>query len=67
MNSIFENDEQHFEVVVNEEYQYSIWPKDWIIPPGWTATGMSGPKTDCLNEIESLWVDLRPRSLAAQM
>jgi MbtH protein len=67
MTSIFESDEQHFEVVVNHENQYSLWPKNWDIPTGWRAVGQSGLKADCLRHIESVWTDLRPRSLVNKM
>lgn len=67
MVSIFENDEQYFEVVVNHENQYSLWPKNWDIPAGWHATGVGGLKADCLRHIESVWTDPRPQSLVTQI
>jgi len=63
MSSIFEKDDQHFEVVVNDEHQYSVWPKGWQVPAGWSEVGMTGLRSDCLNYIEANWVDMRPRSL----
>jgi MbtH protein len=53
-----------FEVVVNEEGQYSIWPQTLAQPNGWRAVGQSGPKADCLAFIEQTWTDMRPLSLA---
>ncbi|MGC5341741.1 MbtH family NRPS accessory protein [Streptomyces sp. AM 4-1-1] len=51
-------------VVRNDEDQYSIWESAAGDPPdGWTATGFSGPRADCLGHIEEVWTDLRPRSL----
>jgi MbtH protein len=66
MSSIFEMDDQHFEVVVNDQKQYSVWPKEWPVPTGWNAVGISGLRPDCLRHIEAIWTDMRPHSLAAR-
>ncbi len=52
-----------FEVVVNEEEQYSIWPTHKQIPLGWKAAGKRGQKQECLDYINTIWVDMTPRSL----
>ncbi len=52
-----------FQVVRNDEEQYSIWPADRDLPPGWAATGFSGPKDDCLAHVDQVWTDMRPASL----
>jgi MbtH protein len=52
-------------VVVNDEEQYSTWPADRPVPAGWTATGFTGDEDACLDHIEQVWVDLRPRSIRA--
>jgi MbtH protein len=57
--------ERSYRVVVNAEEQYSIWPADRALPAGWQAEGASGTKAACLERIEQLWTDLRPRSLRA--
>ena len=67
MASIFESEEQRFNVVINHEEQYSVWPEGWDIPPGWTATGVAGVKAECLVYIEKAWTDMRPRSLALRV
>lgn len=56
-----------FEVVVNHEEQYSIWPNFKQIPAGWRAVGKSGPKAECLAYIKEVWTDMRPLSLRKQM
>jgi MbtH protein len=56
-----------YEVVVNDEEQYSIWPSDQEVPAGWRAVGVHGPKADCLRSIDELWTDMRPRSLREAM
>jgi MbtH protein len=52
-----------FEVVLNEEEQYSIFPADLEIPAGWTAAGFSGPREVCLDYIDEIWTDMRPKSV----
>jgi amino acid adenylation domain-containing protein len=47
--------------VVNERGQYSIWQADGELPLGWSDTGISGTRADCLAKIEDVWTDLRPR------
>jgi MbtH protein len=56
-----------FEVVVNHEEQYSIWPDFKAIPAGWRAVGKSGLKAECLAYIKEVWTDMRPLSLRKQM
>ena len=54
-------------VVVNAEEQYSIWPADRPNPPGWHDEGFSGSKEDCLAHVNTVWTDMRPRSLRLAM
>ena len=57
-----------YQVVVNHEEQYSIWPvhlKD--LPQGWKIVGESGSKQECLERIGKLLTDLRPLSLRKKM
>ena len=56
-----------YEVVMNHEEQYSIWPTDRENPRGWTIVGKSGPKAECLDYIKEVWTDMRPLSLRKQM
>jgi MbtH protein len=60
-------DDTIYEVVVNHEEQYSIWPAHRDTPPGWRTAGTSGPKAECLAYIEQVWTDMRPLSLRQQM
>jgi MbtH protein len=57
------DDHRTYLVVVNDEEQYSIWPKDEQIPTGWRAVGKEGKKPECLRHIEQVWTDMRPLSL----
>lgn len=56
-----------YEVVVNQEGQYSIWPANKIVPNGWEAVGRKGSKESCLEYIGEVWTDMRPLSLRASM
>ncbi len=56
-----------YQVVVNAEAQYSIWPADRELPQGWTAAGARGPRPVCLEWIEQNWTDMRPLSLRQSM
>ncbi len=67
MTSVFDRDDIQFQVVVNHEEQYSIWPEYKEIPQGWRAAGKSGLKKDCLAYIEEVWTDMRPLSLRQHM
>ena len=58
-----DDDNTIFQVVVNHEEQYSIWPADRGLPRGWKNAGKSGTKQECLDYIEEVWTDMRPLSL----
>nr|WP_203974259.1 MbtH family NRPS accessory protein [Planotetraspora silvatica] len=51
-----------YQVVVNDEEQYSIWPANGSPPDGWLAEGTAGSKEECLAHIERVWTDMRPKS-----
>ena len=55
--------ESLYTVVINHEEQYSIWPTHLEIPAGWCDTGVSGPKSECLEFIDKVWTDMRPLSV----
>ncbi|MCA1323716.1 MbtH family protein [Herbaspirillum sp. alder98] len=59
----FDRDDTNFRVLVNHEEQYSLWPDYKAVPGGWRDTGVAGSRAECLQHIESVWVDMRPRSL----
>ncbi|MGH3939863.1 MAG: MbtH family protein [Pseudonocardiaceae bacterium] len=56
-----------YEVVMNHEEQYSIWPADQEIPAGWNAVGFRGSKPDALDHIEKVWTDITPLSVRQVM
>jgi MbtH protein len=65
--SVFDDPERTFDVVLNVEEQYSIWPEGWDLPDGWERTGFHGRRDACLDHIESVWVDMRPASVRRWM
>jgi MbtH protein len=52
-----------FVVVVNDEEQFSIFPRDLPCPQGWKTTEFSGTKEMCLEHISKIWTDMRPKSV----
>jgi MbtH protein len=62
-----DQDQTMYEVVINDEEQYSIWPADKAIPAGWKAVGKKDVKDSCLAYINEVWTDMRPLSLRKQM
>lgn len=67
--TVFEDDDTTtvYEVVMNHEEQYSIWPADRALPLGWTLAGFRGTKSDCLAHIKEIWTDMRPLSLRKEL
>jgi MbtH protein len=63
MNKDEQNEQGMYRVVLNHEEQYSIWFADKPIPAGWTGAGVEGSKQECLEYIEKVWTDMRPKSL----
>jgi len=58
--------QQQFDVVINAQGQYSLWPTDKPMASGWSAAGMRGERQVCLDYITEHWIDMRPRSLREQ-
>ena len=52
----------NYQVVVNHEEQYSLWPADRQPAAGWRADGHTGGKDECLAPRAEVWTDLRPLS-----
>ncbi|MFC8829868.1 MbtH family protein [Streptomyces sp. NPDC057137] len=62
-----EEDNRTYQVLVNHEEQYSLWPAEQEIPAGWRTEGKTGSKADCLAHINEVWTDMRPLSLRKKM
>jgi MbtH protein len=52
-----------YDVVVNDEEQYSIWSTGRPIPQGWSAVGFRATKSAALDYIEKVWTDITPLSV----
>lgn len=59
--------EPTYQVVMNHEEQYSIWPAHRTLPAGWQAAGPAAAKQECLDYIAEVWTDMRPLSLRRQL
>lgn len=51
-----------YEVVLNDEEQYSLWAIGTPPPSGWRRTGFVGDKDEVLDHIAEVWTDIRPKS-----
>jgi MbtH protein len=51
-----------WDVVINAELQYSMWPAGTDLPAGWKRVGMKGTQDECLEYIKTHWTDMRPLS-----
>lgn len=52
-----------YDVVRNDEEQYSLWEADRELPLGWHREGTSGTREECVAHIDRIWTDIRPRSV----
>jgi MbtH protein len=66
MTSPFDDPNGRFNVLINEEEQYSLWPELLDIPAGWTSVAV-GDIEECSAYVDKHWTDMRPRSLRIAM
>ena len=59
-DAVADRDHDQYDVVVNDEEQYSIWPAESEPPAGWRTEGYAGEKRKCLDHIAAVWADARP-------
>ncbi len=52
-----------WQVVVNKEKQFSIWPLTRDLPSGWTSVSKEGTKDECLRYIGEKWTNMCPYTL----
>lgn len=62
-----DDDNLEFQVLVNHEEQYSLWPKGKEIPTGWHQVGPIGKKAECLAYVEEVWTDITPLSVRQRL
>ncbi|MEV0634079.1 MbtH family protein [Streptomyces sp. NPDC050619] len=63
-NNPFEDDEARFLVLVNDEGQHSLWPAFAQVPDGWIVAHPQDTRQACLDYVDKVWTDMRPRTLA---
>ena len=56
-----------YQVLVNHEEQYSLWPTFKAIPNGWRQVGPVGTKEECLAYVEEVWADITPLSVRKRL
>ena len=67
MTNPFENVEDSFYALVNDEGQYSLWPGSIDVPAGWIVACGPEARDNALEHIERSWQDMRPLSLRRLM
>ncbi|GFJ83610.1 hypothetical protein Phou_077900 [Phytohabitans houttuyneae] len=61
------DDDATYEVLRNDEDQYSLWPLGHEVPAGWSRVGKEGTRDECSAYVDEVWTDMRPRSLRERM
>jgi uncharacterized protein YbdZ (MbtH family)/MFS family permease len=61
------DEDARYEVLRNDEDQYSLWLAGQEVPAGWYRVGMEGTREECSAYVDEVWTDMRPRSLREQM
>lgn len=54
--------ERTFQVLVNGEEQYSLFPAELAVPGGWRPAEFTGTEAECVAFVDRVWTDMRPRS-----
>ena len=61
------DDDARYEVLRNDEEQYSLWLLGLEVPAGWHRVGKEGTRDECSAYVDEVWTDMRPKSLREQM
>jgi len=56
-------DPKIYEVIVNAQGQFGIWPRDLKLPRGWSHVGKAGNKTEAMAYLRELLVETAPTPL----
>jgi MbtH protein len=65
MSNPFGNEEDVYLVLVNDEAQFSLWPSTIAVPDGWATVLEASSRQECLEYIDTHWLDMRPKSVVA--
>jgi MbtH protein len=60
----FEDPDARYLVLVNGENQHSLWPASLTVPDGWRSAFGAADRAQCMEYVETHWLDIRPASLA---
>ncbi|MFC7307921.1 MbtH family protein [Streptomyces monticola] len=63
MPNPFEDEAGDFLVLINDELQHSLWPRQLPVPDGWRVGYGPEGRAECLRYVERSWTDMRPASL----
>ncbi len=66
-NNVFDDPNGRFQVLINHEGQYSLWPTFLHIPDGWTLIVDDCDRQSALEYVEQAWTDMRPASLVREL
>jgi uncharacterized protein YbdZ (MbtH family)/predicted MFS family arabinose efflux permease len=62
-----DDENARYQVLRNDEDQYSLWPLGHEVPQGWYPVGKEGTREECSAHVDEVWTDMRPRSLRERM
>lgn len=63
----FENPDENYSVLINDEGQHSLWPISIEVPEGWKPVLENASRQDCLGYVDTHWTDMRTVSLQRVM
>jgi MbtH protein len=49
-----------YEIIVNDEHQYTVWPTRGPLPKGWRHIGKSGTRAELEAFLKEMFVETRP-------
>lgn len=61
-DAIDSDDQPAQQVLVNAEEQYCLWPMEKTPPAGWESVHQ-GSRESCIEYVERVWTDMRPKSV----
>jgi MbtH protein len=56
-----DDDTTTYQVLRNDEDQYSLWPLSNDVPAGWHTVGKEGTREECMSYVDEVWTEMRPR------
>lgn len=59
----FDDESLSFLVLINQQQQYSLWPLFAEVPQGWSSEMGPASRAECIQYIETHWLDMRPAAL----